>query len=126
MHFPYSCHNEHYAWYVAMCVGIEAKKHLATIQDWCKGTNQRYTSPLLEKVLRSLPKKFDIVTIGIEESRDLTQLTLFDLFGSLQVHEDKLKNNEELLDQAFQRKLKVVDDKKKQSSTVRNDFSSKI
>ena len=38
------------------------------------------------------------------------------MFGSLQVHEDKLKKNEEILDQAFQNKSKVVDDK--------NDFSS--
>ena len=53
------------------------------------------------------------MTIAIEESRDLIQLTLADLFGNLQVHEDRLKKNEELLDQAFQRKLKVVDDKKK-------------
>ena len=75
-------------------------------------------------MLRILPKKFDPDTIAIEESRDLTQLTLADVFGSLQVHEDRLKKNEELLDQAFQSKLKVVDDKKKQSSTVRNDFSS--
>jgi hypothetical protein len=43
---------------------------------------------IVEKVLRSLPKKFDPVTIAIEESRDLSQLTLVDLFGSLQVHED--------------------------------------
>jgi hypothetical protein len=79
---------------------------------------------IVENMLRSLPKKFDPVTIAIEESRDLTQLTLADLFGSLQVHEDRLKKNRELLDQAFQNKLKVVDDKKKQSSNVRNVFSS--
>ena len=79
---------------------------------------------IVEKVIRILPKKFDPVTIAIEQSRDLTQLTLFDLFGSLQVHEDRLKNNEELLDQDFQSKLKVVYDKKKHSSNVRNDFSS--
>ena len=58
---------------------------------------------------RKSVKKFDPVTIAIEESRDLTQLTLTDLFGSLQVHEVKLKKNEELLDQAFQSKLKVVE-----------------
>ena len=69
-------------------------------------------------MLKGLPQKFDHVTIAIEESRDLTQLTLVDLFGSLQVHEDRLKKNEERLDQGFQSKLKVVDDKKKHSSTI--------
>ena len=64
-------------------------------------------------MLKGLPKKFDPTTIAIEESRDLTQLTLVDLFGSLQVHEDRLKKNEELLDQVFQCNLKVVYDKKK-------------
>ena len=47
-------------------------------------------------MLRILPKKFDLVTIAIEESMDLTQLTHVDLFGSLKVHEDRLKKNEEL------------------------------
>jgi hypothetical protein len=42
---------------------------------------------IVENVFRSLPKKFDPVTIAIEESSDLSQLTLADLFGSLQVHE---------------------------------------
>ena len=67
-------------------------------------------------MLRILPKKFDPITISIEDSWDLTQLTFANLFGSLQVHEDKLKKNEEILDQAFQNMSKVVDDK--------NDFSS--
>ena len=75
-------------------------------------------------MLKGLPTKFDNVTLAIEESRDLTQLTLVDLFGSLQVHENRLKKNEELLDQAFQSKLNVVYDKKKQLSIGRNDFSS--
>ncbi|KAH9317928.1 hypothetical protein KI387_019697, partial [Taxus chinensis] len=39
---------------------------------------------VVEKVLRSLPNFFDPITIAIEESRDLSQLTLSDLFGSLQ------------------------------------------
>ena len=48
---------------------------------------------IVERVLRSIPKKFDLVTITIEKSRDLTKLTLVDLFGSIQVHEDRLKKN---------------------------------
>jgi hypothetical protein len=78
---------------------------------------------IVEKVLRSLPKKFDPITIAIEESRDLSQLTLTDLFGSLQVHEDMLKKNEEHFDQDFQSKLKV-DEKKKQFSTAMTEAST--
>jgi hypothetical protein len=78
---------------------------------------------IVEKVLRSLPKKFDPITIAIEESRDLSQLTLTDLFGSLQVHEDRLKKNEETFDQAFQSKLKV-DEKKKQFSAAMTEAST--
>ena len=62
---------------------------------------------IVEKVLRSLPRKFDPVTIAIEESRDLSQLTLVDFLGSLKTHEDKLKGSEEALNQAFQSKIKV-------------------
>ena len=35
---------------------------------------------IVEKVLRILPKKFDPITISIEDSWDLTQLTFADLF----------------------------------------------
>ena len=51
---------------------------------------------IVERVLRSIPKKFDSVIVAIVESRDLTQLTLANMFGSLKVHEDRLKKNEEL------------------------------
>lgn len=43
---------------------------------------------IVEKVLRSLPSKFDPITITIEESKDLSQLILVELLGSLQTYED--------------------------------------
>ena len=42
---------------------------------------------VVEKVLRSLPPKFDHIAAVIEESKDLTKLSLFELTGSLKAHE---------------------------------------
>jgi len=40
----------------------------------------------VEKVLRSLTKKYVMIVIVIEESKDLTQLSLDELISSLLLH----------------------------------------
>lgn len=52
---------------------------------------------IVGKVLRNLPQKFDPLTIAIEEYRDLTQLRLSKLLGSLQTYEHKLQDRVENL-----------------------------
>lgn len=42
------------------------------------------------KVLRSMGTKYNHVVIAIEESRDITKLTLDDITSSLQAHESRL------------------------------------
>lgn len=60
---------------------------------------------IVEKVLRSLARKFYPLTIAIEEYRDLTQLSLLEFPGSLQTYEHKLQDRAYNLDQAFEHKL---------------------
>lgn len=65
----------------------------------------------MEKILRSLTRKFEYVVVAIEESKDLSKMSLEELVGSLQAHEQKMKLNEdsENLDQALHSKLSVDD-----------------
>ncbi|CAL8157470.1 unnamed protein product [Prunus armeniaca] len=45
---------------------------------------------IVEKVLRSLPPKFDYVVATIEESNDISALSIEDLQGKLEAHEIKI------------------------------------
>ncbi|GAV76372.1 DUF4219 domain-containing protein/UBN2 domain-containing protein [Cephalotus follicularis] len=51
---------------------------------------------LVEKVLISLPDKYDSKVLAIEESKDLTKLTLNELLGFLQIHESRISKREEV------------------------------
>ena len=62
---------------------------------------------VMEKISRSLDSKFDHVVIAIEESKNLEDLTVEELMGSLQAHEQKIDRRGEgrSLEQALQTKL---------------------
>jgi len=45
---------------------------------------------IIKKVLRSISSKFDPIVVSIEESKNLTQMSLEELTGSLQTHKQKL------------------------------------
>lgn len=46
---------------------------------------------VVEKILRSLPRKYEQIVAAIEEANDLSDFTVDELLGSLYCHEDRLK-----------------------------------
>ncbi|GAV84464.1 DUF4219 domain-containing protein/UBN2 domain-containing protein [Cephalotus follicularis] len=58
---------------------------------------------IVEKILKSLTRKFEYIVVAIEESKDLSSLSLESLLGSLQSHELRMKQfDAPPLEHAFQ------------------------
>ena len=73
---------------------------------------------IIEKILRSMKPKFNIVVCSIKESKDIDALSIDELQGSLLVHEQKI-NQQEKEEQA----LKASTDKE-QAFKASNHFSA--
>ncbi|XP_024984146.1 uncharacterized protein LOC112520048 [Cynara cardunculus var. scolymus] len=83
---------------------------------------------VVEKILRSLTRKFEYVVVAIEESKDLSTLSLETLLGTLQSHELRMRQfDTNTLEHAFQThtswetspsdKQKNMDPSREESST---------
>ncbi|XP_074323653.1 uncharacterized protein LOC141660557 [Apium graveolens] len=66
---------------------------------------------VIEKLLRSLTRKFDYVVTSIEESKDLSTIPIDELVGSLQAHEQRMNQYDDVshLEKALQSKLSIGD-----------------
>ncbi|KAL4582817.1 hypothetical protein LXL04_007378 [Taraxacum kok-saghyz] len=57
----------------------------------------------VEKILRSLTRKFEYIVVAIEEPKDLAEVSLEGLLGALQSHELRLRQFDDTpFEQAFQ------------------------
>jgi len=68
-------------------------------------------SRVVEKILRSLTNDFENVVCTIEESKDLSKLTVEELARSLEAHEQRKKKKWEPLDQLLKTKMSIKDEK---------------
>ncbi|KAA8519704.1 hypothetical protein F0562_013851 [Nyssa sinensis] len=67
---------------------------------------------VVEKILRSLTQKFEHVVPAIEESKDLSKLSMYELMGSLETHEKRMSRfSSQSLEQAFQSTVNVSEKK---------------
>lgn len=68
-------------------------------------------SRLVEKILRTLTDKFENVVCAIEEARTLNTLTIDELSGSLEAHEQRKMKRLESLEEALQVKTTIKEEK---------------
>ncbi|GKU98369.1 hypothetical protein SLEP1_g11381 [Rubroshorea leprosula] len=66
----------------------------------------------VEKILRTLTPKFEHIVAAIEEAHDLSQMTVDELSGSLEAHEQRMngKQIEKPIEQAFQSEVSIQGD----------------
>ncbi|XP_019465377.1 PREDICTED: coiled-coil domain-containing protein 186-like [Lupinus angustifolius] len=63
---------------------------------------------IVEKILISIPQKYDSIVTTIEQTKDLSTLSVTELMGSLEAYEQRLSRHDEgSLENAFQSKLRL-------------------
>jgi hypothetical protein len=80
---------------------------------------------ITKNILRSLDSKFDFVVVAIEESKEVDKLTVDELIGFLQAHEQKImkRNRDKAIEHALQSKLSLKEDRYKQVETSSSGYT---
>ncbi|XP_074364358.1 uncharacterized protein LOC141705209 [Apium graveolens] len=73
---------------------------------------------VMEKIIRSLMRKFDYVVTSIEESKDFSTISIDELVGSLQAHEQRMNQYDDTshLEKALQSKVSIGESSSSSSS----------
>ncbi|XP_058211523.1 uncharacterized protein LOC131323692 [Rhododendron vialii] len=73
---------------------------------------------VIEKILRSLDRRFDFIVVTLEELKDISTMSIEELVGSLQAHEQKLhRDDDRASEQALQMKLSLNEGRYEQGGT---------
>jgi gag-polypeptide of LTR copia-type len=83
---------------------------------------------IVQKVLRSLIDEFENIICAIEESKDLSTLTIDEFVGSLMAHEQRRKKKQKTLEKALQANASLNNNKsnlKTNSRTTQTQISEK-
>jgi len=76
--------------------------HVQTVANQLKCNGETLTDArVLEEILGSLTDVFENVVCAIKESRNLEEMTIDDLSGSLEAHEQRKKNKKQVLEEAL-------------------------
>ena len=85
-------------------------KVLAISNQMKRNSEKLENITIMEKILRSLDPKFENIITVIEQTKDLGAMTIEQLLGSLQAHEEKKKKKPNFKEQLLKTQLTERED----------------
>ncbi|KAL3742762.1 hypothetical protein ACJRO7_018129 [Eucalyptus globulus] len=90
----------------------EYRKVLVIVNQMKRNKEDVLDVCVVKKILRSLDKKYDHIFVAIEESKNLDAMSMDELMGSLQAHEERFRRKKiEPLEKVLQTWLIIRDEK---------------